>query len=438
LFKHISKFKFFLFLSDFFIIYMFSYFVCDFNEKITKALLPLIVAGVYLLIFYIYGLHSFDDYNRARYLIRYIFVFGIASLITTFLCVMIQLQPPRPFPYALGILFPLVYVWHIIFYNSLKNFLQKTQRAIIVSTSGNYEITESLISKKIYLAGVVGDKLNLNGQYLGNIDELEDKCDEHGIELILIDDLHLADKKLFNKILRCKLKGIEVIDLVSFYEKMENKIPVDFINDFYIFYVDLIGFKSKIYFLRLKRVVDVLLSIIGLILSIPIWILVCAGIKISSPGPVLFIQERVGQNGKIFKMIKFRTMHLTSINDPYTRENDKRLFWFGKFIRKFRIDEIPQMINVLKGDMSFIGPRPEIVELSRLYNENIPYYELRHLVKPGITGWAQVNYRYGDSIEDARRKLEYDLFYIKNLSPILDMHILLRTIRVVLFGIGSR
>jgi lipopolysaccharide/colanic/teichoic acid biosynthesis glycosyltransferase len=181
-----------------------------------------------------------------------------------------------------------------------------------------------------------------------------------------------------------------------------------------------------------------LLSIIGLILSIPIWILVCVGIKISSPGPVLFIQERVGQNGKIFKMIKFRTMHLTSINDPYTRENDKRLFWFGKFIRKFRIDEIPQMINVLKGDMSFIGPRPEIVELSRLYNENIPYYELRHLVKPGITGWAQVNYRYGDSIEDARRKLEYDLFYIKNLSPILDMHILLRTIRVVLFGIGSR
>jgi lipopolysaccharide/colanic/teichoic acid biosynthesis glycosyltransferase len=254
----------------------------------------------------------------------------------------------------------------------------------------------------------------------------------------LIDDLHLADKKLFNKILRCKLKGIEVIDLVSFYEKMENKIPIDFINDFYIFYVDLIGFKSKIYFLRLKRVVDVLLSIIGLILSIPIWILVCVGIKISSPGPVLFIQERVGQNGKIFKMIKFRTMHLTSINDPYTRENDKRLFWFGKFIRKFRIDEIPQMINVLKGDMSFVGPRPEIVELSRLYNENIPYYELRHLVKPGITGWAQVNYRYGDSIEDARRKLEYDLFYIKNLSPILDMHILLRTIRVVLFGIGSR
>jgi exopolysaccharide biosynthesis polyprenyl glycosylphosphotransferase len=316
--------------------------------------------------------------------------------------------------------------------------LQKNQRAIIVSTSGNNEITESLISKKIYLAGVVGDKLNLNGQYLGNIDELEDKCDEHGIELILIDDLHLADKKLFNKILRCKLKGIEVIDLVSFYEKMENKIPVDFINDFYIFYVDLIGFKSKIYFLRLKRVVDVLLAIIGLILSIPIWILVYVGIKISSPGPVLFIQERVGQNGKIFKMIKFRTMHLTSINDPYTRENDKRLFWFGKFIRKFRIDEIPQMINVLKGDMSFIGPRPEIVELSRLYNENIPYYELRHLVKPGITGWAQVNYRYGDSIEDARRKLEYDLFYIKNLSPILDMHILLRTIRVVLFGIGSR
>ena len=417
---------------------MFSYFVCDFNEKITKALLSLIIAGVYLLIFYIYGLHSFDDYNRARYLIRYIFVFGIASLITTFLCVIIQLQPPGHFPYALGILFPLIYVWHIIFYNSLKNFLQKNQRAIIVSTSGNHEITENLISKKIYLAGVVGDKLNLNGQYLGNIDELEDKCDEHGIELILIDDLHLADKKLFNKILRCKLKGIEVIDLVSFYEKIENKIPVDFINEFYIFYVDLIGFKSKIYFLRLKRVVDVLLAIIGLILSIPIWILVCVGIKISSPGPVLFIQERVGQNGKIFKMIKFRTMHLTSINDPYTRENDKRLFWFGKFIRKFRIDEIPQMINVLKGDMSFIGPRPEIVELSRLYNENIPYYELRHLVKPGITGWAQVNYRYGDSIEDARRKLEYDLFYIKNLSPILDMHILLRTIRVVLFGIGSR
>jgi lipopolysaccharide/colanic/teichoic acid biosynthesis glycosyltransferase len=122
----------------------------------------------------------------------------------------------------------------------------------------------------------------------------------------------------------------------------------------------------------------------------------------------------------------------------YTTDNDQRVFPFGKILRKFRIDELPQVINVIKGEMSFIGPRPEMVELAQIYEQHIPFYNLRHLVKPGITGWAQVNYKYGDSVEDAKKKLEYDLFYIKNLSPLLDLHILLRTIRVVLFAIGSR
>jgi exopolysaccharide biosynthesis polyprenyl glycosylphosphotransferase len=190
---------------------------------------------------------------------------------------------------------------------------------------------------------------------------------------------------------------------------------------------------------KLKRFIDIFLSIIILIISLPISIITAFAIKLDSKGPVFFIQERMGQNGKIFKMIKFRSMRNDaekSTGPVWSQKDDPRVTRVGKIIRKVRIDEIPQFINVLKGDMSIVGPRPERPYFVEKLSKEIPYYKRRLRVRPGITGWAQVKHKYDESIEDVKIKLRYDLFYIENMSIRMDLKIILRTIFVVLFGKG--
>jgi exopolysaccharide biosynthesis polyprenyl glycosylphosphotransferase len=181
-------------------------------------------------------------------------------------------------------------------------------------------------------------------------------------------------------------------------------------------------------------------SVLGLTLFIPVNLIVSIAIKLDSMGPILYRQERVGKDGKIFRLLKFRSMYMDAEeNGPvWARVNDERVTRVGRIIRKMRLDEIPQMLNVLKGDMSFVGPRPERpFFVDRLVNE-IPFYSERHVIKPGITGWAQIRYRYGASKEDALQKLKYDLYYIKHMSTILDLIIIFETIKIVLFGRGAR
>lgn len=191
---------------------------------------------------------------------------------------------------------------------------------------------------------------------------------------------------------------------------------------------------------RIKRCLDILLSS-GLILFLsPLLLLTAAAIKFDSRGPVLYRQRRVGYGGREFEVFKFRSMiERAEANGPqYADLNDARITRVGRFIRKFRIDEIPQTINVLRGEMSFVGPRPERPEFVRQLEAEIPGYHCRHLVKPGITGWAQVKYEYAASVEGARNKLRYDLYYIRHFSPVLDLKIVLMTVRVALFGLGAR
>jgi exopolysaccharide biosynthesis polyprenyl glycosylphosphotransferase len=185
-----------------------------------------------------------------------------------------------------------------------------------------------------------------------------------------------------------------------------------------------------------KRVFDILLSMIGLLISLPISIITALLIKLESEGPVFYKQERIGENGHVFYLYKFRSMKRDAEKHSgpvWAEEDDPRITRIGKVIRKFRIDEIPQMLNVLKGDMSFVGPRPERPYFVGMLSEKIPFYEQRHSVKPGITGWAAVNYRYGSSVEDAAEKLQYDLYYIKNLCLFLDLLIIFKTFSIV-FG----
>jgi exopolysaccharide biosynthesis polyprenyl glycosylphosphotransferase len=191
----------------------------------------------------------------------------------------------------------------------------------------------------------------------------------------------------------------------------------------------------------IRRTLDVGLSLLGLILSAPVMAVAALSIKVASPGPALFRQARVGKDGKVFMLYKFRSMSVDAeqLTGPvWASEDDPRITRVGRLLRKIRLDETPQMFNVLRGDMSFIGPRPERPVFVNQLKEEIPYYVLRFAVKPGITGWAQVKYPYGSTVEDALEKLQYDLYYIKNTSIFLDLLILLRSIQVVLFGRGAR
>ena len=194
------------------------------------------------------------------------------------------------------------------------------------------------------------------------------------------------------------------------------------------------------YTLRSKRLLDVFQSLAGLLVSLPLCAVAALATKLDSKGPVLFRQRRIGLNGRPFSLLKFRTMRVGTERDRRFagKKGDPRITRVGMILRLLRVDEIPQMWNVLKGDMSFIGPRALIEEEVREFEQKIPYFSLRHCIRPGITGWAQVNFRHCVRVEDSLERLRYDLFYIKNLSPLLDFHILMKTVKVVLFGKGAR
>jgi len=240
-------------------------------------------------------------------------------------------------------------------------------------------------------------------------------------------------------VLRCKLNGLEVMDAPSFYELVHGKLMLEHITPSWIIFST--GFRRSIYFNLCKRYIDVVLSLTGLFLTLPFFPIIALAIKFDSAGPVFFKQVRVGNKEKMFNLYKFRTMCQDAEEKSgaiWAAKNDPRVTKLGSLFRKSRIDEIPQLYNVLKGDMSFVGPRPERPEFVEKLKQVIPYYSKRHFIKPGLTGWAQVRYPYGATVEDAIEKLRYDLFYIKNLSPFLDTLIFFETIKVVLFGRGGQ
>ncbi|HXS06891.1 MAG TPA: TIGR03013 family XrtA/PEP-CTERM system glycosyltransferase [Rhizomicrobium sp.] len=240
-------------------------------------------------------------------------------------------------------------------------------------------------------------------------------------------------------LLECRLNGIDVIDYLNFWEREFNQIDISHVGP------GTLAFTGGFHFNRrrrvFKRVADFTVSLFFLAAVLPITLLVALAIKLESRGPVFYRQERVGLNGRIFRVWKFRSMRTDAEKDGVPRwasAKDNRVTRVGRFIRATRIDEIPQIINVLEGDMSFIGPRPERPYFVQQLRREMPYYDLRHRVKPGITGWAQVNYRYGESIEDARQKLAYDLYYVKNNDFFLDLTILVQTVRVIMFAHGAQ
>ena len=235
-----------------------------------------------------------------------------------------------------------------------------------------------------------------------------------------------------------KLRGRIIEDSISFYEAITGKILVEKVNPAWLIFSDGFNYGRMTYLV--KRVLDLTLAIIGIILTLPVTLITVLLIKLESPGPVFYKQQRVGERGENFSVIKFRSMRQDAEKNGavWASQNDTRVTRIGNFIRKVRIDEIPQMWNVIRGQMSFVGPRPERPIFVEQLVQKLPYYSLRHAARPGITGWAQICYPYGASVEDALRKLEYDLYYIKHQSFFLDLLIIFRTVKTVLFRKGSR
>jgi sugar transferase (PEP-CTERM system associated) len=242
-----------------------------------------------------------------------------------------------------------------------------------------------------------------------------------------------------DELLDCKLSGIGVSEYLTFWERETGKIDLEALHPSWLFLSD--GFRINWYPNLVKRLFDIVVSLIAVTVTLPVMALIAAAIRVAGPGPIFYAQERVGLNGRRFRLLKFRSMSVNAETDGvpvWAAANDQRITRIGALIRKTRIDEIPQIFNVLKGDMSFIGPRPERPFFVETLMKEIPYYNDRHRVKPGISGWAQINYPYGASVEDAREKLTYDLYYVKNRSLFLDLVILLPTTRVVLWPEGVR
>ncbi|SEL10270.1 sugar transferase, PEP-CTERM system associated/exopolysaccharide biosynthesis polyprenyl glycosylphosphotransferase [Roseateles sp. YR242] len=241
------------------------------------------------------------------------------------------------------------------------------------------------------------------------------------------------------QLLDCKLYGIRVVDLATYFEKTLAQIKISHVHAGWLIFGD--GFNQGMLRSAVKRVFDLLSSLCLLVLSAPVMLVTAVLIKLESSGPMFYTQERVGMNGATFKVIKFRSMRQDAEKDgrpQWATKNDSRVTRVGNFIRKVRIDELPQLFNVLRGEMSMVGPRPERPFFVDELVANIPYYAVRHSVKPGVTGWAQVRYEYGSTIEDSLEKLQYDLYYVKNHTLFLDLLIMLETVAVVLTGRGAR
>jgi sugar transferase (PEP-CTERM system associated) len=340
-----------------------------------------------------------------------------------------------------------VLTWRIAF-NRLAHDPHLEERVLIVGTG--------LTARK--LAQQIGRQHDFAYRLVGFVDETDDARSmirQHDVLGTAADMERIIVSRRVNRIvvgmtdrrgrlpieqlLRAKMSGVRVEDATTTYERLTGKILLDDLKPSWLIFSD--GFRASRVTRFVKRMLDLSFSIILALVSAPFMILTALAIRLDSVGPLLYSQERVGENGGVFKIYKFRSMRADAeqAGTPvWARDHDDRVTRVGRFIRTTRLDELPQLWNVMRGDMSFVGPRPERPFFVEQLAREIPFYLQRHAVKPGLTGWAQVKYQYGSTVEDAMEKLRYDLYYIKHLSIVFDLTIVLDTVKVILFGKGAK
>lgn len=454
--KGIPKKVFLLFFGDIFFIAV-SYFLALYIRGVREVLFDdlfflhyIVIALINVFMFYLFDLYDFSiQFSNLKYLFRF-----LISVLLSFLIVSTVFYFVGYLNAGRGVLLIktffiiiLCYGWRILFEKVFSSYILKVKNLLIVGAGSSGKFLYNAIKNDplINVKFFIDDDYKKVGKsnsplVIGGCERLVDDNFMKDIDEVVVAIKGIKSEQLLRCILACKAKNIEVKDMPTFYELYFNKIPVKYIDDFWIVANPMLGMKKTVYNSKLKSVLDKVFAVIMLLCSLPILLISMFLIWLEDGLPVIFRQQRVGKDGKLFTSYKLRTMRKGTENkrEKAGEKDDPRITNVGRFLRKLRIDEIPQLLNVLKDDMSLIGPRALIEEEVKIFEKEIPYFGLRHTVKPGITGWAQVNYKHGAKVEDGFEKLQYDLYYIKNLSPAIDFYILLKTIKVVLFGKGAR
>ncbi len=391
---------------------------------------------------YIAGLYSTHSVNRGAFE-RSLVLIGCVTVAVLVVIGGTYLNSARPLGRGIMLLgaaasYLVTLLHHIILLHGLRN---SKERVVYVVTSAFDEAETRLImnfgGRNLEFVGVVtfnGYRPSGNARLLGKIEDLAGIVDREKIHRVLCTNNSLRDGTLTRHFCKLRYSGISVMPLVSLCEEIEQYVPLELINSEWL--LNASGEPQHIYIKKVKRLFDIVCSAVGLALGTPIVLLAALAIRLSSKGPIFYRQTRSGRFGRTFDMTKLRTMCVNAEKDGavWSTKDDPRVTFVGRFLRRYRIDEIPQLWHVLSGHMSFVGPRPERPEIIRQLAQQVPFYEERLMVQPGITGWAQVSYPYGASAADARHKLEYDLYYMKHMSLFLDVFILLDTVRIILLG----
>ena len=398
------------------------------------------------------GLYQPDSMvNASGFLVRLFLGFGIGGVAMAMLYFLLQdffLTGRGLLGYSLMFSFLMILVTRVLFLQLTSDDTLK-RRVLVLGTGINADRIENYYSSVHKAAFLVVGYVSL-GDSVSLVDENRQIIKDQPLLSIAnrfaVDEIVIAvddrRKKLpTDELLECKVSGIQVLDLLTFFEKELSIINIELLYPSWMLFSA--GFRRRLLSVYLKRLFDISVSLVILVMATPFMLLVSIASLIESRGrdPILYSQVRVGKDGKPFRVHKFRSMRTDAESDGVARwatKNDARVTSLGKFIRKTRLDELPQLFNVLRGDMSLVGPRPERPEFVAQLSRDIPYYAERHWVKPGLTGWAQMLYPYAATEEDTKRKLEYDLYYVKNGGTMLDTIILLQTLEVVLLGKGAQ
>jgi exopolysaccharide biosynthesis polyprenyl glycosylphosphotransferase len=432
------------------LIFFFAFFVTTVgrfpNELSHKwmAYLPAVIFGSLFFpsITYIFGLYAPNSVHRGVFKRALVLAISVA-LTTALMFGLFYVKKSTEVARSVMLFaFPLAY-FSILFHHSLLLRLLSSYRErvafIVTNTFDELEarLFENFGKQHLELVGLVRyDEYKPTGhmRILGSVKDLSTIVKRNNIHRVLCSNKSIMDPAMCKAFCELRYSGIMVNPLISLFEEVHQMVPLELISPDWLLSAS--TGPHQLYITKVKRGFDIVVSLLGLLFLGPLMLLGMLAVKLTSRGPVFYKQTRCGRFGKTFQVIKLRSMSVDAEKNGavWSQSNDARVTSIGKLLRKYRIDEIPQLLNVLRGEMSFVGPRPERPEFMTDLSQEIPYFQERLMVQPGITGWAQVNYPYGASLEDARRKLEYDLYYTKNMGVFLDIFILLDTVRICLVG----
>jgi len=418
----------------------------SFDSAISGVWRVLLITALCELCFYYNDLYDLTVvHSKAELAVRILQGVGAVAVVLAILTVLVPgvLIGSGTFLTALGILLIAVPAWRLAFDGVTRDPAMEERVLILGTGTAARSVAELITAQHDYsyrVVGFVDDTITPQDgvSVIGATNELSELIRRHRVDRVIVSLSDRRGRMPIAELLQAKMSGVRVEDAATTYERLTGKILIDEIKPSWLIFSD--GFRASRLTRAAKRIVDLLLAAVCLVLAAPLVLLTALAVRLESAGPVLYRQERVGENGRLFTLFKFRSMRTDAESGTpiWATEKDQRVTRVGCFIRRTRLDELPQLWNVLRGDMSFVGPRPERPFFVEQLAAVIPFYMERHAVKPGVTGWAQVKYRYGSSVEDAMEKLRYDLYYIKHLSIVFDLTIVMDTVKVIVLGKGAQ